>query len=104
VLSQSGAFWPGKERENPEHEWITRQYEASKKLPVRFVLQAGVLEVVNTPLNGPSILMCNRHMRDVLKAKGYEVYCSEIGGGHEPLSWRGGLAEGLIQLLGAKTP
>ena len=56
VLSQSGALWPGQTRDNPEHEWVTRQYEWSRKLPLRFVLQAGSLEVVNTPLNGPSIL------------------------------------------------
>jgi len=34
----------------------------------------------------------------VLKAKGYDVNYSEVAGGHEPLTWRGGLAEGLIQL------
>jgi enterochelin esterase family protein len=53
-----------------------------------------------TPRNGPSILRTNRHLRDVLVAKGYVLYYSEIAGGHEPLSWRGGLAEGLIQLIG----
>lgn len=98
VLSQSGAFWPGKTRDNPEHEWLTRQFESSPKLPVRFVLQAGILEIGPTPLNGPSILATNRHLKDVLKAKGYDVNYSEVAGGHEPLTWRGGLAEGLIQL------
>jgi enterochelin esterase family protein len=100
VLSQSGAFWPGKERDNSEHEWLTRQFESSPRLPIRFVLQVGLLEVVSTPGNGPSILNANRHLRDVLTAKGYELHYSEIAGGHEPLSWRGGLAEGLIQLMG----
>ena len=100
VLSQSGAFWPGKTRDDPQHEWVIRQYESSPKRPIRFVLQAGVLEIVNTPLNGPPILSSNRHLRDVLQAKGYEVYYSETAGGHEPLNWRGGFAEGLIQLFG----
>lgn len=100
VLSQSGALWPGQTRDNPQHEWLTRQFESSPKLPTRFVLQAGIVEVVTTPLSGPSILEGNRHLRDVLSAKGYEVYYSEVAGGHEPLSWRGGLAEGLIQLMG----
>ena len=36
---------------------------------------------------------------DVLRAKGYEVFYSETAGGHEPLNWRGGFAEGLIQLF-----
>lgn len=99
VLSQSGAFWPGKQREDPDHEWLTRQYESSEKLPVRFVLQVGLLERFPTPGNGPSILDANRHLRAVLDRKGYEVRYREIAGGHEPLNWRSGLAEGLIQLL-----
>lgn len=100
VLSQSGAFWPGHTRDDPEREWLTRQYESSPKLPVRLVLQVGILEVVNTPNGGPSILATNRHLRDVLKAKGYDVSYREVAGGHEPLSWRGGMADGLVQLLG----
>ena len=100
VLSQSGAFWPGKTRDNPEQEWLTRQFRESDKLPIRFVLQVGVLEIGATPLNGPSILATNRHLRDVLRAKGYDVYYSEVAGGHEPLTWRGGVAEGLMQLQG----
>lgn len=100
VLSQSGAFWPGKTRDNPEQEWLTHQFRNSAKLPIRFVLQVGVLEIVATPLNGPSILATNRHLRDVLRTKGYDVYYSEVAGGHEPLTWRGGVAEGLMQLQG----
>jgi enterochelin esterase-like enzyme len=100
VLAQSAALWPGQERDNPQHEWLTRQYESSPKLPIRIVLQPGVLEVGQTPLNGPSILDSNRHLRDVLTAKGYRLYYSEVPGGHEALTWRGGIAPGLIQLLG----
>lgn len=100
VLSQSGAFWPGRTRSDPDREWITRQYEASPKLPVRFLLQVGAIEVWNTVGNGPSIRDVNRHLRNVLVAKGYLVSYHETGGGHEPLSWRGGIAEGLIELIG----
>jgi enterochelin esterase-like enzyme len=102
VLAQSAALWPGKDRDDAEHEWLVRQYQASPKLPITFVLQPGVLEVVPTPLNGPSILNSNRHLRDTLRAKGYDVDYSEIAGGHEPLTWRGGIAPGLIRLLGQK--
>jgi enterochelin esterase-like enzyme len=103
VLSQSGAFWPGHVREDPEREWLTRQYGSSPRLPVRLVLQVGILETGKTPNNGPSILSCNRHLRDVLHAKGYELYYSERAGGHEPLNWRGDISEGLIQLIGAES-
>ena len=98
VIAQSAALWPGEQRDNPEHEWLTRQYESSPRLPIRFVLQPGVLETGATPLNGPSILSANRHLRDVLVAKGYEVHYTEMPGGHEALTWRGGLGEALVQL------
>jgi len=42
---------------------------------------------------GPSTLSCNLHLSDVLTAKGYELYYREVGDGHEPLSWPGGVAE-----------
>jgi enterochelin esterase family protein len=100
VLSQSGAFWPGKTRDDAEREWLTRQFDVSPTQPVRFVLQVGVVEVVSTPGNGPSILSANRHLRNVLTAKGYDVRYSEVAGGHEPLTWRSGIADGLVQLLG----
>ncbi len=45
-------------------------------------------------------LESSRHMRDVLLAKGYEVHYREFVGGHDYLSWRGLLADGLIALLG----
>lgn len=51
-------------------------------------------------LAGPSLLVANRHLRDVLQAKGYAVHYREFNGGHEVLNWRGTLAEGLLLLLG----
>jgi enterochelin esterase-like enzyme len=49
---------------------------------------------------GGAILEPSRHMLDVLLAKGYEVHYQENVGGHDYLSWRGGLADGLIALVG----
>lgn len=101
VLAQSGAFWPGKVRDDPDREWLTQQYEASPPLPIRFVLQVGLLERGSTPGGGPSILDANRRLRAVLERKGYELHYREIAGGHEPLNWRGGISEGLLQLIGS---
>jgi enterochelin esterase-like enzyme len=37
----------------------------------------------------PSILNANRHLRDVLKEKGYTVVYTEVPNGtHSPESWR----------------
>jgi enterochelin esterase family protein len=101
VLSQSGAFWhypgwPGKEAAVNETGWLARQFEAQRKLPIRFYLEAGLFET-DLPL---TILTENRRMRDVLKAKGYELTYSEFAGGHDYVYWRGSVADGLIALAG----
>jgi len=43
VLAQSGSFW-WKPETDDEYEWLTRQFVASPKLPIRFYLQIGLLE------------------------------------------------------------
>ena len=70
----------------PEHEEL------------RFHLEAGLLEGRPRP-EGPSLLEANRHLRDVLQAKGYAVEYREFNGGHSVLSWRDALADGLLSLL-----
>ncbi len=99
VLSQSGSYWwPG---EAAEWEWLPRQFAASPLLPVRFYLNIGLLETDVRPRAGhPSMLVVNRHMRTVLKAKGYPVGYAEFMGGHDYACWRATLADGLIHLLG----
>lgn len=102
VLSQSGAFAHARTGDDSGFEWLLRQYASRPKMKVRFYLEAGVLEN-SAPSDRPevSLLDSNRHMRDVLKGKGYEVHYQEVGGGHQPVSWRGGVADGLIVLAGS---
>jgi len=38
-------------------------------------------------------------LRDVLRAKGYDVVYRDVGGAHDPLHFRATLAEALIALL-----
>jgi enterochelin esterase-like enzyme len=109
VLSQSGAFWWTPPRSddpedfdfpNTEPNWLATQFIKSPRLPVRFYMEAGTDEIDLTGL-GRDILASSRHMRDVLLAKGYEVHYQEFVGGHDYLSWRGTLADGLIVLTGS---
>jgi enterochelin esterase-like enzyme len=108
VLSQSGSYWwtPPKSGGGPsdfdsdaEPNWVAKQFMASPKLPLRFYMDAGSDEV-DLSGKGGSILLPNRNLRDVLLAKGYEVHYQEFNGGHDYLSWRGTLADGLILLMG----
>ena len=99
VISQSGSFW-WKPDGDGEHEWLTRQFVSSPKLPVRFYMDVGLMETGPTPGNGPDQVVVNRHMRDVLQAKGYSVHYREFNGGHEYLNWRGTLADALLALVG----
>jgi len=101
VLSQSGAFAFAPEGEQ-EPEWLARQFAEGEKLPLRFYLDAGVTEVnsLRDRGNSPSLLTANRHLRDVLRAKGYEVHYAEFAGGHDYISWQGTLADGLQALMG----
>ena len=105
VLAQSGSFHiiPSSTGEasdsGSEPNWLARRFISSAKKPLRFYLDAGSAEF-NATGSADSILFCTRTLRDVLRAKGYEVQFQEFEGGHDYLSWRGTLADGLIALLG----
>lgn len=101
VLSQSGSFWWAPE-DAEEHEWLAARFASSARSGVRFYLNVGLLESGPSPGNSPSQLVANRHLRDVLRAKGHEVIYRELNGGHDYLGWMAGLADGLISLLGRK--
>jgi len=99
VISQSGSFWWKPDSDN-EPEWLTRQFVTSKKLPLRFYLGVGLFERGPTPHGAPDMVAVSRHMRDVLRAKGYEVEYSECHCGHDYLHWRGTLPDALMKLVG----
>ncbi len=94
VISLSGSYqwFPGMfDGAHDEPGWLTRQFVASPKLPVRFFLTAGKFENFY-PF---SLLGENRRLRDVLQAKGYDVKYFEFSGGHDPVCWRGPFVDGL---------
>jgi enterochelin esterase-like enzyme len=106
VLSQSGNFaWAPDRLVGPnldattEGGWLITEYIGRPREPVRFYLDAGVFEADRFATGG-AILESTRHFRDVLRAKGYTVTFRQFTGGHDYLSWRGTLADGLIELIG----
>ena len=91
VLSQSGSYWwtPPPDPSKPdtftpgaEPSYVAQLFINSPKLPLRFYLDAGSMEV-DRDGDGSSILVTNRHLRDVLRAKGYEVFYQEFQGAHD---------------------
>jgi enterochelin esterase family protein len=99
ILSNSGSFgW--KPDNETEYEWISRQYAESPRLPLQFYLDAGCYELWTQRADKASILLSNRHLRDVLKARGYPVHYQEFSGGHNPTNWHGTFADGLLALMG----
>jgi enterochelin esterase family protein len=113
VLSMSGSFW-WKPAGDAEGEWLTRQIVVEPTVPVTFFLSVGRFEAGssdggprdflqrnNIPYP-PSLLVANRHLRDVLRAKNYAIDYLEVSAGHNPSNWRYVLPEGLIALLGRR--
>lgn len=98
VLSLSGSYWWAPGGHMPG--WIMRTYAAEPLQPdhpVRFYLDAGRYEAARGGQDG--ILETNRHLGDVLRAKGYAVTQVEHDTGHDYLHWQGALGCGLVALL-----
>jgi enterochelin esterase family protein len=107
---QSGSFWwapaqnplapPSALGVVPGYGWLPTQVAVWPTIPVRFFMEAGLLEGGNEGVM-PSLLSVHRHMRDVLIAKGYDVTYREYPGGHDFYVWRGLYPDGLKHLLAA---
>lgn len=99
VLAQSGSFQRGPSGV-ADAGWLARQVEARARLPLCWHLDVGLLESTPPPGCDVSALAANRHLRDVLRATGYDVTYREFSGGHNVLDWQAALPDGLIALLG----
>lgn len=99
VISLSGSYWwspPGTPSETAN--LIAHRVATTERRPVRVFLSAGLFEREHGGADG--ILETNRHLRDVLLARGYSVTSREYAGGHDYFVWRGALADGLLALFG----
>jgi enterochelin esterase family protein len=99
VLSMSGAFQLSPDGD-PEPMWTARELARRPTLPIRFWLNAGTVETHPAPDNGISQVSANRHVRDVLRARGYDVTYGEYPGGHDYFWWAETLGDGVAALLG----
>ncbi|MET1073985.1 MAG: alpha/beta hydrolase-fold protein [Umezawaea sp.] len=108
VLSCSGAHWWGYRDsgtgwgKDSEPEWLTRQYAKTPLLPLRFWIDVGSLETGTSPVSpGVDQRAANRHLRTVLRARGYPVSYHEAAGGHDFATFRRSVVKGLRALLPA---
>ena len=100
VLSQSGSFWAEDPIRHEPGTVIGAILRQSRPLPLKIYLEAGTFE--NRTDGGVSLLDANRHVRDVLRLKGYPVTYREFHGGHEFQCWRQSLVGGLVDLFGTQ--
>jgi enterochelin esterase-like enzyme len=107
VLSQSGTFtyfpapdWDARREFSLPTGWFAGQIASSPRRAVAFYLEVGIME------GGPiyNLLRENRHLRDVLEARGYPVTYREFAGGHDYFTWRNSFGDGLVALLGKGKP
>jgi enterochelin esterase family protein len=94
VISQSGAYW-WRPDSTAAREWIVHEVASRARVPVRFHLDIGLMEDDDESGDGLTMLARNSHLRDALRAKGYEVDYAEVDGGHEHVSWQGALVDAL---------
>jgi enterochelin esterase family protein len=91
VLSLSGSHW-WTPQGDLEPSWLIRQLASSPRVPVRISMSVGLMEVHDQ-------LDTNRHLRDVLIAKGYWLRYSEFNGNHGYVSWKSDLPQRLTDLF-----
>ncbi|MFV0360370.1 alpha/beta hydrolase-fold protein [Tropicimonas sp.] len=104
-LSLSGSYWwqpadyppDGTPADAMPH--VSDLFARAPRLPLRAYLSAGTFEAGKG--GDTDILGGTRHLRDVLRLKGYEdVFYREYAGGHDYAIWRGSLTDGLLDLFG----
>lgn len=90
VISQSGSFWYPFATDPDgfgDYGWLIEQFRDAEPTPARIHLQVGGLE--------GHMVTVNRHMRDVLMAKGCDVSWVETNDNHSWYSWQFSLLDGL---------
>jgi len=92
VTSSMAAWWPGDGRGGLSGADVLAAYRDSDPVPARFFVEVGSRE--------RELLASAQAFHQVLRQKRYDVRYREYEGGHDIACWRGGLADGLVALLG----
>ncbi|MBV9689138.1 MAG: esterase family protein [Ktedonobacteraceae bacterium] len=93
VATQSGCFTADPQGSNYYHdpEWLTQQFAASARRPLRLYVETGQIEWLLAP---------NRRFAAMLADKGYPHSYQERPSGHNWATWEQGLVSGLTYLFG----
>ncbi|TJZ58897.1 enterochelin esterase [Streptomyces piniterrae] len=99
ALAQSPSLWwrPGLPHAVPKTlpegaPWLARRFTDAAPGAIRVHLDVGLHEGATVELS--------RAFHDALDAHGHPVTRTEFNGGHDYACWRGGLADGVVALLG----
>lgn len=100
VISQSG-WLTWRRRIEDEPVPLAREFMRRRKLPLRIYMDAGRYESLAGVAveDGAGVLGCNRHLRDVLRLKGYPVMFQTFNGGHDKYCSRQTLVDALPWVL-----
>lgn len=109
VIAQSASLWwypacCGPDRDETQADlpidsgpdadmgWLIERYATAPRADIRIDMNVGRWE-------GALMLIPNRMMHHVLRARGYDVHYSEYSGGHDIIQWRATLPDALERLL-----
>ena len=106
VFSQSGGFWwietegyliENQDRNNEkDYGYLIRKFVEAEKLQLTFHMCVGIYDTATMEQQFTNHLISNRHMRDVLEVKGYNLKYLEYSGSHDWIGWRGIIPDILI--------
>lgn len=94
IENEPGTFPPTRFWLRGDDGWIVERFLETPRRDIHFYIAVGRFD---TSL-WTDRLVNNRRFRDMLRGKGYRVAYAESNGGHDPLFFQRGYAEGLVAL------
>lgn len=101
IMVSTPLYWSPKDY--PESGYLPWYIAQKQKSPANIYVECGKMEdhsEFQRYFGGTSNLLTNRHLRNVLIAKGYKHNYYEYEGGHDFIQWSDSLKRGLLYLYG----